>query len=155
MEEGPLSEETWRALRQEARRYAAEERRRRAEELTRQARPSLECPEIQALEARLEALGSAWAVHEKPLKSGVPLLGSVLVRIGRSLLRFLLQHQVAFNAESVRAHQELYRLQRLLLEASLARTDALFARLDERLAALEARVRELEEAGARPCGPAG
>ncbi len=144
MEDRPLSEETWRTLRREARRYAAEERRRRAEQLTEEAHEILSDTPLQALEARLEALGSTWAVHEKPLRSRVPVLGAVLAWLGRVLLRFFLQHQVAFNAESVRALQELYRLQRLLLEASLARSDDLFLRLDERLTALEARVRDLE-----------
>ncbi|MGC8874202.1 MAG: hypothetical protein ACP5SI_07130 [Chloroflexia bacterium] len=144
MDDQPLSEETWRAIRREARRYAAEARRRQAEQLTEEAREALSQVPLRALEARLEVLGTAWAVHEKPLQSRVPLLGKFLGRIGRALLRFLLQHQVAFNAESVRAHQELYRMQRWLLEASLARSDDLFSRLDERLTALEARVRELE-----------
>lgn len=144
MEDRPLSEETWRALREQARRYAAEERRRLADQLVQEAHATWPSIPLQTLEERLATLGSAWAVHEKPLQSRIPLFGKWLARIGRSLLRFLLQHQVAFNAESVRTLQELYRLQRLLLEASLARSDDLFLRLDERLTALEARVRDLE-----------
>jgi len=60
------------------------------------------------------------------------------------LVRFFLQNQIAFNAEVVRALQEEYRVQHLLIEGAIARSDALFSRLDERVIALEARLEDLE-----------
>jgi hypothetical protein len=140
----PLSEETWRQLRREARSTADEARREEAERLTGEAMATADLAALSRLEERLEALGQAWAVHEKPLSSRIPLIGPWLGRLGLRLGRFLLQHQVAFNAEAVRTLQEGYRAQRLLADAAVARGDALFSRLDERLLALEARLRDLE-----------
>jgi hypothetical protein len=141
MDEG-LSPETWRRLRQEARNAAPGQRE--VEEWTRAAMAAPELAFLAQLEQRLEKLNQAWAVHEKPLLSRIPLLGPLLTRLGSRLASFLLQNQVVYNAESARLLQELHKAQRALDQQQVERTDDLFSRLDERLLALEARLKDLE-----------
>ncbi len=139
-----LSNETWRRLREEARRAAAEAAR---QEAGRQAAAveMTDLSRLSLLEQRLAALNEAWAVHNQPLLTRIPVVGPLLARLGMRLARFLLQNQVAFNAESSRLLQQLHQAQRLLTGEQIDRADDLFARLDERLLSLEARLEELEE----------
>lgn len=140
-----LSDETWRELRQQARDAADQARRQQAEQISQQALQELDLPELADLEARLQSLSGAWAVHQKPLLSRLPLVGPLLDRLGRALLRFLLQHQVGFNAELARILQQSYQLQQWTAQQQIARSDALFAELEQHLLGLEARLRDLED----------
>jgi len=140
-----LSDETWRRLRQEARRVAAEERGRQAEQWTDEAMETADAELLARIEQRLKGLSQAWAVHERPLVTRIPLIGPLLGRLGSRWGRFLLQHQVAFNAEIARALQELHQVQQVLTREQVDRGDDLFSRLDEAVLALEARIRDLEE----------
>lgn len=137
-------EETWRQLRREARRFADEAAGKEAERCTRRTLAEADWQLLARIERQLELLNESWAVHERPLLSRLPVVGGLLSWLGSRLARFLLQHQVAFDAESARLLQELYQVQRLLAREQIARTDDLFARLEETVLALEARVRDLE-----------
>lgn len=150
-----LSQETWRRLRQEARRAAAEEGRRRAEHWTARTLAAADPQLLTHLEEQLARLSRAWAVHERPLATRIPVIGPLLTALGTRLARFLLQHQVGLNAELASALQEVHRVQRLLAQEQIDRTDDLFARLEGRLLALEAQVRDLlaEVERLRKAGP--
>ncbi len=143
-----ISEETWQRLREEAR-GAAAGRSSQAEGLARQALESQAPGLLTEVEERLGTLNESWAVHRKPLLVSVPLVGRLLAWLGGKLVPFLLQNQVGFNAEAARTAQDLYRVERLLSDEQLARTDDLFARLQLALLGLEARVRDLEAEVAR------
>jgi len=150
------TENIGRALRREARRAADEARQQEAERLTRQALEDDEFNLLGRVEERLLSLGRAWAVHEQPLQSRLPLLGPLLSRLSRPLLRFLLQRQVAFNAELARTLQEVHQLYQILHREQVERAMDLFAHLEEHLLGLEARCRDLEEEVERlRQGPAG
>lgn len=140
-----LSEETWKQLRREARDAADRTRREEATSLSQQALQEAKLVLPTDLEEHLKALNKAWPLHEKPLRSKIPLLGPLLARLAAGLVRFLLQHQIAFNAEATRALQQMYQLQQWVAREQIARADDLYARLDEALLGLEARVRDLEE----------
>jgi len=140
-----MSEETWRRLRWEARRFAGGMSGEEAERCVRRTLAEADLELLARIERRLQSLNESWAVHERPLLSRLPVIGPLLSWLGSRLARFLLQHQVAFDAETARLLQELYQVQRLLTQEQIARTDDLFARLDEAVLALEARVRDLED----------
>lgn len=148
MDQG-LSKETWKALRQEARRAEDEAPASMTEQLTQEAMEQADLSLLPQLAQRLKELGQSWQVHRQPLETRIPVLGPLLRSVAGRLLPFLLQRQVAFNAQVTRALQELYRAQRLLSNEHIARTDELFTRLEERIIALEARLRDLEEENAR------
>ncbi len=138
-----ISDETWRRLREEAR-GAAAERSSRAEELTRQALEGQAAGLLTTVEGQLGTLNESWAVHRKPLLARTPLLGRLFSWLGNKLVPFFLQNQVAFNADASRTMQDLYRVERLLSDEQLARTDDLFTRLQLAIRGLEARVHDLE-----------
>ncbi len=144
MEEFP-TEEDGRALRREVRRAADESCRQEAERLTREARENPEMGFLPRVEERLLALSEAWAVHRQPLRSRIPLLGPFLSWLGTRLSPFLLQRQVAFNAEIVRTLQEVHQLYQILHKEQCERAMDLFGRLEEYLLGLEARCRDLED----------
>jgi hypothetical protein len=146
-----LDQERWRRLREEARKAAATG----PEQTELWTRAALDTPDVAFLanlEQRLEQLNDAWAVHEKPLLTRVPLIGPFFAWLGTRLVRFLLQNQVVFNAEAARLLQELYQAQRLLGREQIERSDDLFACLEERILALEARLKDLEDEVARRRG---
>jgi hypothetical protein len=143
--------ETWVRLRREARRAA--EGQQEVEQLTHAALHSDELARLAHLEQRLEQLNQVWPVHEKPLRTRIPLLGPFFSWLGGRLMRFLLQNQVVFNAEIAGILQELHQVQGLLAREQIERGDDLCSRLDERLLALDARLRDLESESARPAGP--
>ncbi len=138
-------EENGRVLRRQARRAADQARRQEAEHLTREAQENPELGFLARVEERLLALNEAWAVHRQPLRSRIPLLGPFLSWLGTRLTPFLLQRQVAFNAEIVRTLQEVHQLYQILHKEQCERATDLFGRLEERLLGLEARCRDLEE----------
>ena len=146
-----FSEEMWQQLRRKARDAADQALREAAENLVQgvfqddNSRSPTDLELTADLEQRLDALNMAWPIHNKPLLSRIPLLGPLLTRLTASLVRFLLQHQISFNAEATRTLQEMYRLQRLIAQEQIARSDDFFARLDEALLGLEARIRDLEQ----------
>jgi len=143
-----LDQERWRRLREEVRQEAAA-RQEQTEHWTCAALATPDLQRLAQLEQRLAQLSAAWAVHEKPLLSRVPLLGPALARLGARLAHFLLQNQVVFDAEAARLLQDLYQAQRLLSREQLERSDDLCSRLEERHLALEARLRDLEAEVAR------
>jgi hypothetical protein len=147
MDEG-LSQETWRRLREEARKAAAAEPAQ-AEQLTRAVVGAEELALLARLELRLARLNQAWAVHEKPLLTRIPLLGRFWTWLGSRLVRFLLQNQVALDAEMACILQEMHQVQLLLAREQVERGDDLFSRLEERLLAQEAHLRDLEDEVAR------
>jgi hypothetical protein len=140
-----LSEETWKQLRREARDAADRIRREEATSLSQQALQEANLVLPAELEEHLKLLNEAWSLHEKPLLSKIPLLGPLFARLAAGLVRFLLQHQIAFNAEATRTLQQMCQLQQWVAREQIARVDDLYARLDEALLGLEARVRDLEE----------
>jgi hypothetical protein len=142
--EDNLDQERWHRLREEARRAAAA-RQEQAEQWTRAALETAGLALPDELERRLGQLNADWAVHEKPLLNRIPILGPFFAWLGARLVRFLLQNQVVYNAQTASLLQELHQVQRLLNREQLERTDDLFSRLDERLLALEARLKDLEE----------
>jgi len=142
--EDDLDQAAWHRLRAEAR-QAATERQELAEQWTRAALETADLALPAHLEQRLAQLNAAWAVHEKPLLSRIPIVGPLLTWLGARWARFLLQNQVRFNAETARLFQELHQVQRLLIREQIERSDDLYARLEERLLALEARLQDLEE----------
>lgn len=141
MDEG-FSPEMGRRLRQEARSAAAADE---AERWAHSVASADELALLARLQQRLEDLGRAWAVHEKPFASRLPLIGPLLARLGQRLARFLLQNQVVFNAQVAQLLQELQQAQQLLAQKAVERSDDLFSRLDERALALEARLKDLEQ----------
>lgn len=146
MDEG-FSPEMGHRLRQEARSAAA------ADEAECWARSVASADELALwarLEQHLEQLGQAWAVHEKPFVSRLPLLGPLLARLGERLAQFFLQNQVVFNARVAQLLQELQQVQRLLAQKAVERSDDLFSRLDERTLALESRIKDLEQEVGQP-----
>jgi hypothetical protein len=146
-----LDQEQWRSLREKARKTAATGPAQ-AEQWTRAALETTDLALLARLEQRLGQLNDAWAVHEKPLLTRIPLIGPLLAWLGARLARFLLQNQVAFNAEAASLLQELQQAQRLLNREQLERGDDLFSRLEERLLALEARLKDLEDEAMRRRG---
>jgi hypothetical protein len=146
--EDNLEQEAWHHLRAEARQAAAA-RHEQAEQWTHAALETADLALPAHLEQRLAQLNAAWAVHEKPLLSRIPLVGPLLSWLGARWAHFLLQNQVLFNAEAARLLQELHQVQRLLTQEQIARSDDLYFRLEERLLALEARLQDLEKEVAR------
>ena len=146
--EDNLDQEQWRRLRQEARQAAAAEQER-AEQWAQAALNTADPDRLTQLEQRLEQLDEVWAVHEKPLRNRLPLLGPALTWLGTRLARFLLQNQAIFNAESARRLQEVYQVQLLLNREQVDRGDDLLSRLEARLLALEARLQDLEAEAAQ------
>jgi len=144
MDEG-ISSEIGRQLRQEARSAAVATASQEAERWTRAAMAADELALLARLEQHLEQMSRAWAVHEKPLVSRVPLIGPLLTRLGSRLAGFLFQNQVAFNAQAASLLQELHQFQQLLTQKQVERGDDLFSRLDERVLALQARLQDLEQ----------
>ncbi len=142
MAEG-FSPEMGRRLRQEARSAAAATAE--AEQWAQAAASAEEVALLARLEQHLEQMSQAWAVHEKPLVSRVPLIGPLLAWLGAHLARFSLQNQVAFNAQVAGLLQELHQVQQLLAQKQLERGDDLFSRLEERALALEAHLKDLEQ----------
>lgn len=137
-----LSGEEWRHLRRQARHAASQTSE--GETVPESTEPFV-VAELAQLEQRLEQLDQGWAIHRKPLDSRVPLIGRLVSWFAARLVPFLLQHQVAFNAETTRTLRDLYNAQQLLVRELVERTDDLFCRLEETLLALEARTRDLEE----------
>jgi hypothetical protein len=139
-----LAQEKWRRLRAEARDAAA-----MGQQQARQyAHAAMETPDLALLaqlEQRLGRLSQAWAIHEKPLLTRIPLLGPLVAWLGSRLVRFLMQNQVSLDAEIASILQDLHQAQRLLAREQIERSDDLFSRLDERLLALEARSKDLED----------
>ena len=142
--EDNLDQEQWRHLREEARQATAA-RQEQAEQWTHAALDTAGLALPAHLEQRLAQLNSAWAVHEKPLLSRIPLVGPFFTWLGARLVRFLLQNQVLFNAEAARLLQELHQVQYLLTREQIERSDDLYSRLEEQVLALEARLKDLEE----------
>jgi hypothetical protein len=146
--EDDLAQERWRFLREEARKEAATGQEQ-VEQWTRAALETADLDLLAHLERRLGQLNDAWAVHEKPLLTRIPIVGPLFAWLGVRLARFLLQNQVGFNAEAARLLQELHQVQRLLNREQLERSDDLFFHQEERLLALEARLKDLEAEVAR------
>jgi hypothetical protein len=140
-----LSEETWRRLRQEARRAANAGSVQEAERGIRQVTESTDLTLLSQVEQRLVKLGERWSIHRRPLLTRIPLLGPLFTWVSSRLFKFFLQNQIAFNAEVTRTLQDLSAVQRILTKEQIARTDDLFSRVDETILALEARLRDLEE----------
>jgi hypothetical protein len=140
-----LSEETWRRLRQEARREANSASLQEAERGIREAIEAADLTFLSQVEQRLDRLSESWSIHRRPLLTRIPLLGTLFTWVSTRVYKFFLQNQIAFNAEVTRTLQDLSEVQRLLAKEQIARTDDLFSRVEEAVLALEARLRDLEE----------